>query len=162
MKYLAAYTLLTLGGKKDISNSWSTQKPQTSSLSSETSAPKLPTRTSIESSAVSREKNSTNSSPVDLKRSEAVLLPPSLPVPPRKKKTLLKSNKRRKRSPRSRPLLLPRKKNKMKIWEDSSTDPIAYLTQHSHLSLPITQHYNHIKNIQTPLNCPSLQLFFLK
>ena len=55
MKYLAAYALLALSGKKDISNFDSTQKPQMSNLYSATSDLKSLTTMSIDASKVSRE-----------------------------------------------------------------------------------------------------------
>mgnify|MGYP000510070370 CR=1 FL=1 len=54
MKYLAAYALLTLSGKKDISNSHVIQKQLTSSHSSEPSDPTSPMKTSIDALRVLR------------------------------------------------------------------------------------------------------------
>ena len=57
MKYLAAYTLLALSGKTDISKTPSSQKPQISNLSSEALDPKSATMILIGVSIVLRAKN---------------------------------------------------------------------------------------------------------
>ena len=131
MKYLAAYALLTLGGKTDISNPYLIQKPQTLSLSSETSDLRSQTKKSTESSAASRERSWTNWSLTELRRSVVLLPPLLLLVPPRPR--LPKSSKRRRKNQRSRPLLPPRKKKLTKIWVDSLTDVIDLFKIHLHI-----------------------------
>ena len=73
MKYLAAYALLALSGKKDISNIWLIQKQLTSSPSSETSDLMSLTKMSIDALTASRENPFTNLSPMDKRKSDLAL-----------------------------------------------------------------------------------------
>ena len=143
MKYLAAYALLTLGGKTDISSPHLIQKPQTSSLSSETSDRKSLMRTSTESSVASRERSCTSWSLRVKRESEVAPLLLLLPAPPRRK--LLKSSKRRRKSPRRSPLLLPPRKQLTRISEISSVDAIA-LFNITRISLHNLSHITYISS----------------
>ena len=135
MKYLAAYALLALSGKKDISKNTFTQRQLTSSLFSATSDRRSLTMTSTDASTPSRENPSTNSSPTDRKKSARALLP--LPPPPQPRPT--KNNKRRRKSPRRRRLPLPPRKNRpTKISETSSVDALALFKSPSSPSITST------------------------
>lgn len=113
MKYLAAYALLALSGKKDISNIWFIQKQLTSSPSSETSDLMSLTKMSIDALTASRENPFTNLSPMDKRKSDlALALEPLLPHQPKKTKKT-KNNKRRKKR-KSKLLLLPQKKKNLR------------------------------------------------
>ena len=123
MKYLAAYALLTLSGKKDISNSHVIQKQLTSSHSSEPSDPTSPMKTSIDALRVLRENPSTNSSPKDKRETDLVLVPHQPPQPvtiQSRRRKRIKNNKRKRKL-----LPHPPKKNKpTKISEISSDDSV--------------------------------------
>lgn len=128
MKYLAAYALLTLSGKKEISNYHSIQKLLTSRHCSARSDHRPLMMTSIESSKASRASPSTSSSPTEPRRS-AQDHPPELlpPVLPRRRRLSRKNNKRR-LHPRRLPL--PHPLRRRKISEDSSADVIALFKWH--------------------------------
>jgi len=121
MKYLAAYALLALSGKKDICTSYLIQPLRILKLFSAVSSPTHLTMTSTKSSQLWRENLSINSLlkdnfvlvAVDLLQVEELQRLP-------KRRRLLKNNnprkkknQRRKKSPKSK---------KMKIWEVSSID----------------------------------------
>jgi hypothetical protein len=119
MKYLAAYTLLALSGKKDISISPLTQPPTTSRTSSPPPMSPSMTRKLPPSSTRSREKPSINSLP---RAAPSLELDPPL-RPPR---LLSRRSPRKRKSPRRR-RNRKRKKNlslwrRMKILEDCSID----------------------------------------
>ena len=129
MKYLAAYALLALSGKKDISKNSFTQRQLTSSLFSATSDRRSQTMTSTDVSTPSRESPSTNSSPTDRRKSDQAPLPPHPPPRP------TKNNKRRRKSPRRRKLPLPPRKNRLtKTSETSSVDALALFKSPSSLT----------------------------
>lgn len=122
MKYLAAYALLALSGKKDISTFCSTQPPTISSLSSDLSDLKLPMTTSTELSKPSRESPSINLLLMDQSALEPadplpsllllLLLQRRIPLP------LPKNN-----NPRRRKLPNPwRNPRRRWIWEICSVD----------------------------------------
>lgn len=133
MKYLAAYALLALSGKKEISTPSSTQMHRILNPSSEAFNPTPPMKKSTRSSRPSEESPSINSSPKDRLASEAP--PPQLPPSPLKRRRLLRNNSPRRRSnnPRRRSSSPPRKR-KTQISEISSDDDNHYLNLNTLLS----------------------------
>lgn len=124
MKYLAAYALLALGGKKDISTSKSIQPLMTSSPSLDPSALTLPTRTSRELSTPSRASPSTSWSLTDRSALAPQAPHPLLPLPLLPRRRPLKNNNPRRRrlpSPRSPSPLLRKKWT----WAISSVDSLV-------------------------------------
>ena len=120
MKYLAAYPLLTLSGKKDISTFLFTQTSTISNPSSDPSALKPPTMTSTAASTVSRANPST-SSLLRVPRRSDPLVPLPLPLLARRKPLKNNNPRRRKklRNPLPLPLLSPRKRW---TWATCSAD----------------------------------------
>ena len=122
MKYLAAYALLTLSGKKDISTTFITQPQKILNLSSAASNAKQTMLKSKASSPTSRASQSTNSSPTAKRESEAVQHQSLIP------RQLARNNNPRRNKSQRRNKSLKRKNslylslNKNKIWEDSSID----------------------------------------
>lgn len=128
MKYLAAYALLALSGKKDICTHQSTQPPMTSSPSSAASNPTPPMQKSTRWSMPSRVRPFTRSS-LKVKADSETLLQLVPASPPRRRPRLRRKSPRRRRNPRRRksPRSKHPKNNKMPIWEISSDDT------HSHI-----------------------------
>ena len=156
MKYLAAYALLALSGKKDISTLTSTQPPMTSNLSSAASNPTPAMLKSMKWSKHSRASPFTNSSLKD--KADSEMLPPLLLA-----KLLRRRSRRRRRSPRRRKnprrrkslRLKHPKNNKTPIWEISSDDT------HSHIYSFVTIHSQNIKyNIWIISASLELDLYF--
>lgn len=121
MKYLAAYALLSLSGKKDISTNAPTQLLRTSKDCSEASNPTQLMTRSTKLSQLSRVKPSISSSEKARPVWEARL--PPLPRLRRRKppKRRRRSPSQRRRSPRRRLLKSPRRR-KMLISEICSDD----------------------------------------
>lgn len=126
MKYLAAYALLTLGGKKDISTSHLTQPPQTWRLFSAVSSLTLLMPKSIKLSQLLRGNLFTNSSLRDKADSETVLH--LLAKLPKRRKSRRKSLKRKSRnkSPRRKPHQPPKKKTQISEISSDDTHPHIY------------------------------------
>ena len=129
MKYLAAYSLLALSGKKDICRVEVIQLLPTSRPCWAASPPPPTTKTSTRSSVCSRASPSTNSSPqgravlVLPPPSHLPLLPPLLPaLPPRNSSP----------SPRRRSPSLPRRRMTL-TSETCSADQWHSSTHHHHL-----------------------------
>lgn len=111
MKYLAAYALLALSGKKDISTSRSTQTPRTSRDFSAASNPTPLMQKSMRSSTLSEARPSTSSSLKDRADSATPPLPLPLRPPIRRmprRKRRRKSLRRRRKNPRKRSRKLPK------------------------------------------------------
>lgn len=121
MKYLAAYALLTLSGKKEISMYFIMQPLKISNLSSVASHANLMMLKSKLFSPMSRENLSINSLLTETRDSEDQHQPLKLQLqernnnPRRNKSQRRKSNLKRKNNPYQ-------SQNKIKIWEDSSID----------------------------------------
>lgn len=142
MKYLAAYALLALSGKKDISTPPLIQLQAILKPCSPVSNPTPPMQRSTKSSTLSRESPSINSLLMDSHDWEAHLH--RLPrlrrkKPPRRRR---KSQNPRKKSPRRksprRRSWMSRKNNKTQILETSSDDT------HRHIYLFVAQPSNTI------------------
>lgn len=121
MKYLAAYALLALSGKKDISTPPLIQPQAILKPCSTASNPTLQMQRSTKSSRPSRERPSINSSLTDSHVWEA-----HLPLLPRPRRRRLPRRRRRSQSPRRknprRRSWRSRKNNKTQILEISSDD----------------------------------------
>jgi hypothetical protein len=128
MKYLAAYALLALSGKKDISTHLVIQPPRTSKPSSVASHRMPLTKKSIKSSPPPRENPSISSSTTGKRDSEA---PPPLPSQPRRRtlprRRRRRRNPKRSNSPRRRLLRRLLKNNKTQISEICSDDTHTHI-----------------------------------
>ena len=123
MKYLAAYALLSLSGKKDICTFFSSSQPLlTLKKSSDLPTATLPTLTSTDWSKLWRVKMSTSWLQVDSPKSETqVQLQLEMPVqsqPPNKRKNNNQRNKHQKRKSNQR----SKKKKTWDLVEDFSID----------------------------------------
>lgn len=130
MKYLAAYALLALSGKKEVSNAILTKTLEISKPSSEVSSPTPPMMKSTRSSMPSEERLFTSS----LLRDRADWAAPLLLHPTRLIRKMLPRRTIKRKSPRrnnnlKRKLRRPLRRKKMLIWEICSVDqlPIVYL-----------------------------------
>ena len=126
MKYLAAYALLALSGKKDISTSHPTQPPRILNPSSVAFNPMPLMPKLTRSSTLSRARLSTSS--FLRVRADSELAPDLLPPRSLTRRTIRrKKSPRRRRRPRSPSPRRRRhpKNNKMPIWEISSDDRYA-------------------------------------
>ena len=129
MKYLAAYALLTLSGKKDISNTHLIQKQPISSPSLETSDLTSLMKTSIDASTALRENPFTNSLLRDRKKSDQALELQLLLLPQMLQRRRRRKRKNNKRKPHHHPL---RKKKLTKTWETCSVDAVPLFKSHYH------------------------------
>ena len=118
MKYLAAYALLALAGKNNISTHHNTQPPKISKQSSPASNPTPTTTNSTELSRLWRENRSISWSLRVPRESELVDQLLLLEAKPKKKRSRppKNNNPRRRKSPKSSRL--------MRIWATSSVDLI--------------------------------------
>ena len=122
MKYLAAYALLALSGKNNISNTSLTQTPTISKLSSTAYKHASLTKNSTESLRHSRESHSISWLLREARKSELVDQLLLLQAKARKRRSRLpkNNNPRRRKSPRRKKSL--RLSRLMRIWEICSAD----------------------------------------
>ena len=125
MKYLAAYALLALSGKTNISTQALIQPPRTLKLFSTASNLTLLTRNSTESWMLCRERAYTSSLPKEQKGLAPVLLLLLLQERLRRRRSRLLKNSNPRRRKNRRRRKNQRLRRLTRIWEICSADVIA-------------------------------------